>query len=243
MHAFSDPTSPTYARLTGIFYLGIAIAGGFAIAYVPSQIVVQGDPAQTVSNILNRSSLYRSGIAADVVVMLFEIMALSMLYFMFKPVSATLSMAAAMARLSMVSVMSAMLFFHAGATLLATSPALMSSFDAGQRADLAGLLLEMHRAGVWIWQVFFTLHLALLGGLVLASGRFPRLIGIGLMVGASGYLLDSVYAFAFPEAAWLGLLRVGLLAVVTLSEISFALWLLIKGQGRSADSFKSTATA
>lgn len=234
MHAFSDPTSQTYARLTGMFYLGIAIAGGFAIAYVPSQIVVQGDSTQTVANILNRSTLYQSGIAADVAVMMFEIMALTMLYFMFKPVSATLSFAAAMARLSMVSVMSAMLFFHAGATLLATSPEVMPSFDVTQRADLAGLLLEMHRAGVWIWQVFFTLHLVLLGTLVVASNRFPRLIGIGLIVGGSGYLLDSVYAFAFPDAEWLGMLRVGLLAIVTLSEVSFALWLLIKGQQQSA---------
>lgn len=230
MYAFSDPTSPIYARVTGMFYLGIAIAGGFAIAYVPSQIVVPDDPAQTVANILNRSTLYQSGIAADVVVMIFEIMALTMLYFMFKPVSSTLSLAAAMARLSMVSVMSAMLFFHAGATLLATSPDLMPSFNASQRADLAGLLLEMHRAGVWIWQVFFTVHLVLLGALIVASNKAPRLIGIGLMLGASGYLLDSVYAFAFPDAALLGALRVALLVIVTLSELSFALWLVIKGQ-------------
>lgn len=242
MRAFSDPTSPQYARLTGMFYLGIAIAGGFAIAYVPSQIVVQGDPAQTVANILTRTALYQAGIAADLAVMVFEIMALTMLYFMFKPVSATLSFAAAMARLSMVSVMSAMLFFHAGATLLAQSPELVSSFDAAQRADLAGLFLEMHRAGVWIWQVFFTLHLVLLGTLVLASRRFPRIIGIGLIVGASGYVLDSIYAFAFPDAAVLGILRAGLLAIVTLSEISFALWLLIKGQSQDVPRHTKMAT-
>ncbi len=91
-----------------------------------------------------------------------------------------------MARLSMVSVMSAMLFFHAGALLLVKSPELLLSFDAAQRADLAGLFTEMHRAVVWIWQVFFTLHLVLLGILVLGSRRFPRIIGIGLIVGASG---------------------------------------------------------
>jgi hypothetical protein len=88
----------------------------------------------------------------------------------------------------------------------------------------------MHRAGVWIWQVFFTVHLVLLGALIVASNKAPRLIGIGLMLGASGYLLDSVYAFAFPDAALLGALRVALLVIVTLSELSFALWLVIKGQ-------------
>lgn len=228
MQSFSDPQSRSYARWTGFFYLGIAVAGGFSIAYVPSQIVVAGDAAATVSHILGRTGLYHLGIAADLVVMVFEIMALTLLYFMFRHVSPTLSLAAATARLCMVSVMSAMLFFHAGADLLARSDQVMVHFSTEQRADIAGLFLEMHRAGVWIWQVFFTLHLLLLGYLVTKSGRFPVLIGVGLMVGALGYALDSAYAFAFPDLAWLGTLRVGLLAIVTLSEVGFALWLLIR---------------
>ncbi len=229
MQDLIQPESRAYARLTGLFYLGIAVAGGFSIAYVPSQILVAGDATATVSNIIGRSGLYRLGIAGDVAVMVFEIAALTMLYFMFRSVSASLSFAAAMARLSMVSVMSAMLFFHAGASVLAHSDQVMMSFSPEQRADLAGLLLEMHRAGVWIWQIFFWVHLLLLGFLVVKSQRFPALIGFGLIVGAWGYLLDSIFAFAFPEAAWLGVLRAGLLAIVTLSEISFALWLLIRG--------------
>jgi len=228
MEAFSDPSSRRYARWTGFFYLGIAVAGGFSIAYVPSQIVVAGDAGTTLANIVNRTGLYHMGIAADLVVMVFEIMAMTMLYFMFRPTSPTLSFAAAMARLSMVSVMSAMLFFHAGADLIAHSDQVLTQFTADQRAEIAGLLLEMHRAGVWIWQVFFSLHLVLLGYLVVRSGRFPALLGYGLMLGAAGYALDSVYAFAFPGAAWLGALRAGLLAIVTLSEVGFALWLLIR---------------
>lgn len=228
MHGFGDPQSSAYARWTGFFYLGIAVAGGFSIAYVPSQIVVSGDAAATVANIVGRTGLYHMGIAADLVVMVFELMAVSMLYFMFRNVSQTLSFAAAMARLSMVSVMSAMLFFHAGATLLAESDQVMAHFSTEQRADLAGLFLEMHRAGVWIWQVFFTVHLVLLGLLVLRSGRFPTLLGYGLIIGSAGYLFDSAYAFAFPSAAWLGTLRAGLLAIVTLSEVGFALWLVIR---------------
>ncbi|MCC1492048.1 DUF4386 domain-containing protein [Cognatishimia sp. F0-27] len=234
MQGFSDPLSSPFARWTGFFYLGIAIAGGFSIAYVPSQIVVAGDATATVSNITSRTGLYHAGIAGDLVVMVFELFAVAMLYAMFRDVSRTLSLAAALARLSMVSVMSAMLFFHAGAELLAQSDSVMQSFTMEQRADVAGLFLEMHRAGVWIWQVFFTLHLVLLGSLVVKSGRFPAVLGYGLMLGASGYLLDSLYAFAFPETVWLGWLRAGLLAVVTVSEIGFALWLLIRAPGASA---------
>lgn len=241
MQGVSDPQSSAFARWTGVFYLGIAVAGGFSIAYVPAQIVVPGDAAATVGHILTRSTLYRLGIAGDVAVMVFELFAVALLYGMFRETSKTLSFVAAMARLSMVSVMSAMLFFHAGADLLARSDQVMGQFSPDQRADLAGLLLEMHRAGVWIWQVFFTVHLLLLGYLVLRSGRFPALLGYGLMAGAMGYALDSLYAFAFPDLAWLGVLRAGLLAVVTLSEVSFALWLLIRAPGVRAPSAEGLA--
>lgn len=234
MQSFSDPQSSSYARWTGFFYLGIALAGGFSIAYVPAQIVQPGDAAATVANIVSRSALYHLGIAGDVVVMVFELFVLAMLYFMFRNVSKTLSFVAAMARLSMVSVMSGMLFFHAGAELLAQSDHVMTHFAPEQRADLTGLLLEMHRAGVWIWQVFFTVHLLILGCLIQRSGRFPAILGHGLSVGAMGYLLDSVYAFAFPDVAWLGQLRIVLLGIVTLSEVGFALWLLIRAPGTRA---------
>ncbi len=231
MQRFSDPASSEYARCAGLFYLGIAVFGGFSIAYVPSQIVVAADAAATVANIQARTDLYHLGIAADLVVMIFEIMAMTMLYFMFRPVSATLSFAAAMARLCMVSVMSGMLFFHAGADLLAHSNDVMIHFSADQRANVAGLLLEMHRAGVWIWQVFFFLHLVLLGYLVIRSERFPKIFGYGLILGAGGYLLDSVYAFAFPDASLLAMTRAVLLAIVTLSEVGFALWLVVRAPG------------
>lgn len=241
MHSFSDPSSRSYARWTGFFYLGIAVAGGFSIAYVPTQIVVSGDAAATVANIAGRTGLYHMGLAADLIVMTFEIMAVALLYFMFRDVSRTLSFAAALARLSMVSVMSAMLFFHAGADLLARSDQIMTHFTADQRADIAGLFLEMHRAGVWIWQVFFSLHLLLLGYLVRRSRRFPAVLGYGLMIGAMGYVLDSVYAFAFPDAAWLGMLRAALLGIVTLSELGFALWLLIRAPQAPAPLTPATA--
>jgi hypothetical protein len=49
------------------------------------------------------------------------------------------------------------------------------------------------------------------------------------MIGSLGYVLDSIYSFAFPEVAALGVVRVGFLAIVSLSEIGFALWLIFVG--------------
>jgi Domain of unknown function (DUF4386) len=229
MLLFADPQSRRYARLAGLFYLAIAIFGVFAILWVPAQLQVPGDGAATITNILARRGLFLAGVGGEVAILIAEIMATAMLYFMFKPVNATLSFAAALARLSMVGVMAAMLFFHTGALMLAEPGGTLASFSPAQRLDLAALFLGLHDAGVWIWQVFFTVHLAILGQLVARSGTYPRLLGHAMTLGSLGYLLDSIHGFVAPEAALFGAMTGVLLAIVSLAEIGFALWLLIRG--------------
>ncbi|WP_245897582.1 DUF4386 domain-containing protein [Palleronia abyssalis] len=215
--------------MTGGLYLVIAIAGGFSILYVPGALNVGGDPVATFANIADRRGLFHAGIAGDVVMMTAEILVSAMLYFMFRKVSPTLSLAASYARVLMVAVMAAMLFFHAAALALADGTVPLDSFSAAQRIELAGLMRHVHDAGVWIWQVFFWLHLILLGTLVARSGVYPRLLGAGLVVGGFGYLVDSVQMFALPEATLLASLKVVLLLIVTMAEIGFAMWMLIRG--------------
>lgn len=240
IHVFNDPRSGAYARVTGAFYLAIAIAGIFSIAYVPAQLIVPGDTEATVSSILERRGLFMFGIAADALLMVLEIMVIAMLYFMFRRVNETLCLAAALARLSMVGVMAAMLFFHAGLLTLIEPGQTLQSLAANQRSDLAGLMLSMHDSGVWIWQVFFFLHLLILGQLVARSGRFPRVLGHAMSIGAFGYLVDSIHAFAAPGADMLGIVKIGLLAIVTLAEIGFALWMLLRAP---SDPLKTEAAA
>lgn len=237
MHVFQDPTSHAYARVTGALYLTIAVAGGFAILYVPGLLNVPGNPAATFANIAERRGLFHAGIVGDIVMMTAEVLVSVMLYFLFRPVNATLSLAASYARLMMVAVMAAMLFFHAASLGLADGTVPLNSFSQAQRIELAGLMRHVHDAGVWIWQVFFFLHLLLLGTLVMRSGLYPRLLGLGLIFGGTGYMVDSVQMFAMPDAALLEMIKIALLLIVTVSEIGFALWLLFRGprQTRSRD--------
>jgi len=229
MLSFTDPNSKSYARTAGLFYLTIAVAGGYAIAYVPGQIQLPGDAAGTVRNLLGQRGLFLSGLAGDVVMMLAELAVTAMLFFMFRAVNPTLSLIAGLARFVMVTVMAAMLFFHVGAMALADPGAGLGAFTQAQRADLVGLMLRIHDGGVWIWQLFFAVHLLVLGGLIVQSRAYPRLIGYAMMLGAMGYLADSLHAFALPDVVLLGYVKVALLIVVTLAELGFALWLVFRG--------------
>jgi hypothetical protein len=229
MFTTQNPQSRGYARTTGVLYLTIAAAGAYAIAYVPSQIIVPGDPAASLSAIAAHRGLFLSGILGDVVVIMAEIAATTMLYFMFKPVNATLSLMAAFARLSMAAVMAMMLFFQAGLLALLNPGSGLSEIPSEITTALAGNLIAMHGAGVAIWQVFFTLHLLILGHLIARSNLYPRLLGHALSLGGMGYLVDSIVSLNITTSPIPGYLQIALLSLVTLAEISFALMLTFRG--------------
>lgn len=220
--ALNDPQSRSFARTTGAMYLAIAVAGGFSIGFAPSQITVTGDIAATLSNIATRRGLFLAGLGGDAVIMLAEVMATALLFLMFRPVSEAWSLAAAFARLTMTTVMAAMWFFHIALLAIASG-----TLTAGPQ--IAELLLYMHDAGVWIWQIFFGLHLLILGQLVARSGQYPVWLGHAMSLGAFGYFADTLQSVAFAEASALNMARIGLLVVVTLAEVGFALWLLTVG--------------
>jgi hypothetical protein len=227
MHALDDPHARPFARTAGVLYLVIAMAGFFSILWVPSRLTAPGDPAATLALVADRPGLFVGG---DVVMMLAEVVLSVMLFAMFRPFGAVLATAAMVARLMMAAVMAAMLLPQAAVLWLALPDVPLGALDAAARAELAWMLSRMDAAGVWVWQPFFAVHLWLLGTLAWRARAVPRLLAAGMVVGGTGYLVDSVRAFAFPDAPLLPILGGALLAVVTLAEIGFALWLLMRGR-------------
>lgn len=230
MTVLDDPQSRTFARFAGVLYIVSAVAGFFSILWVLSQLTVAGDPQASLALIAQRPGLFMAGIAGDVVMMTAEVLLSAMLFAMFRPFGQALAVTALAARLLMAAVMAAMLLPQAGIFQLATNGGAFAAMDDGLRADIGWLLRQIHDAGVWVWQVFFTVHLWCLGVLALRSGAVPRLLALGLIVGSTGYIFDSLQAFAFPDSGALMIAGGVLLGIVTLSEIGFALWLLIRGR-------------
>jgi len=54
-------------RFAGLLYVLISIVGFFGIGYVPGKIIVQGDAAATANNIAAHETLFRLGIASELV--------------------------------------------------------------------------------------------------------------------------------------------------------------------------------
>lgn len=214
-------------RVAGALYLAIAVFGGFSIGYVPSAIVVAGDAATTATNLTENITLFKMGIFADIVVILFELALTAILYVMFRRVSPTLSVIAMISRAGMITVMGInLLIWIMPLTLLSGSAGLTGS------EDLAMMFYDAHDLGVFVWQLFFGMHLLALGWIILKSELVPHLLGWGLFVGAFGYLIQGIAKLMFVDIAPLNILIIALLVIVTISELSFAIWLLVWGEKR-----------
>ena len=218
--------NPTDARNAGALYLSIAVCGGFSIGYVPSQIVASGDAATTAANLMTQLSLFRLGVLADSAVILLEIAITVILYQMFLSVSPRLAMIAMISRMGMIIVMGVNLLLWVMPYVLLTLP---MGFDPDGAQTFAQVFFEAHALGIYVWQLFFGAHLLALGWIILRSQLVPHLFGWGLFIGAFGYLVQGLVELTFTDVAALDIAIIGLLVIVTISELGFGLWLLIRG--------------
>ena len=228
---------PAAARTAGALYLAIAVCGGFSIGFVPMQIV-SSDAATSAANLTANQGLFRLGVVADSLVILFELALTAILYQMFRHVGPKMAMIALISRAGMITVMGINILLWVMPCILLTNP---SGWENTQLHALAQFCFDAHAMGVFVWQLFFGVHLLALGWLILKSDVVPHLLGRGLFIGAFGYLIQGVVELTFTDIALLDYSIIGLLVIVTLSEISFGLWLLVRG-GRTSSQF-TPATA
>lgn len=216
---------PVAARTAGALYLAIAVCGGFSIGFVPMQIV-SNDAATSAANLMANQGLLRLGVVADSLVILFELALTAILYQMFRHVGPKMAMVALISRASMITVMGINMLLWVMPYILLTRD---TGWGAAQQHDLVQMFFDAHAMGVFVWQLFFGAHLLALGWLILKSDIVPRLLGWGLFIGAFGYLLQGIVELTFTDIAALDYAYIALLVIVTISEISFGLWLLIRG--------------
>ena len=216
-------TSPLIvARVAGLLYLVMGIIGAFSILYVPSTLIVPGDAAATVNNIMASESLFRSGIVSGLLTQMIFILLVLVLYQLLKPVNK--NHALLMVIFVLVGVPIAMLNeLNQFATLLLLSGAdYLTAFETDQLQTQVLLFLNLHDYGVLIAQIFWGLWLLPLGLLVFKSGFLPRFLGILLMIGCFGYVIDSFALILFP-----GFKPIAQFTFI--GELLLPLWLLIKG--------------
>ena len=218
-------SSPVWARISGVLYFIVIATGIFALMYVPGQIVVPDDAGATIANIRSQELLYRGGIAALLLNQIAFFLLPLALYVLLSPTNPTIAKVMVLAALTgipigLMSAVERMLVLNLVIENIAVSPGLVADFVALSRA---GANWSVAFAGTFwgIWLLPF-------GYLVLTSGFLPRILGLALMAGCFGYLINLFGVILVTDYTSLTIASV-LRAPASIGEIGIGLWLLLVG--------------
>ena len=214
------------ARKAGLLYLSLAVCAAFAIAYVPSQIVVNEDYQSTLKNLISNENIFRLGIASHLVSQVLFIFLSLLLYNLFKHINhdrARLMVVLVVVQIPIVFVAEA---FNLVA-LLSAKGDLLKSLTLIERADYVYLLLKLHDKTLGLLEAFWGLWLIPLGLLIYHSRIIPKIIGALVIAGGVAYIIELISMLLFPG---IHLMFVNFTPIVySIAEIVFIFWLLIKG--------------
>jgi hypothetical protein len=216
------------ARLAGVLYLVIIVFGIFAEVVVRTRLIDFDDAGATAADIRDSARLFRVGVGADLVVFLSDVALAVVLYLLFRPVSASVSLLAAAFRLTQTAIIGLDLLFMFGALLLLREADYLTGFGGDEIDGLALFLLDLHRYGYTLGLTFFGVSTIAIAYLARASGVVPKALWILLGLAGAGYIADSG-AF-FLVAGYDGSVSPILLAPALVGEVWFAFWLLLRGR-------------
>lgn len=216
------------ARLAGLLYLIVVLTGIFSLAYVPSQLIVWGNAEATYNAITGSETLFRFGIAAGIICYIAFLFLPFVLYKLLSPVNK--SHALAMVALAVISVPISLvnLLNKFSVLTLLSGDDYLKVLGTDQLQAQILLQLEYYNNGIQLASVFWGLWLLPFGYLVFKSGFLPKLLGVLLMAGCVGYLINTFGSLLFQDYSGLGISGIVSLPA-TLGEIGTCLWLLIMG--------------
>jgi hypothetical protein len=228
MAAPATATSPqTFARVGGALYLLIIFAGALGELFIRGKLVVPGDAAATASRILASESLWRLGIAGDLVMHVCDVFVMWALYVLLRPVNRNLALLNLLLNLIQTAVLVANKLSLLVPLFLLGDAAYLKAFDPAQLQAWSYIAISMHEYGFGVGLIFFGCVCLVEGYLIRKSRYLPRLLGVLMQIAGACYLVNSFTLLLAPDVE--ARLFPAILMPCLLAELSLALWLLVKG--------------
>jgi len=211
------------ARIAGVLYLTLMPLGIFGLLYVPAALIVPGDAAATAEKIMASEMIFRLSIITALLVQIVNIFVVQALHQLLKPVNR--NMAALMVIFILLGAPIAMLseVNKFAVLFLLDGTEMQSAFTMEQLRALAYFFLKVHEHGITIASIFWGLWLFPMGYLVYKSGFLPKFIGVLLMIGCLGYLIDASISALALDVDWT------ISQFTFIGEILLPLWLVVRG--------------
>ena len=214
-----------YSRVAGFAYVIIIMLGVFSVSFIDSNIVVPGNDAATVNNIMANELRFRIIVASEIVMYALVILLSLSLYVILKTVNKNLALLALLWRLGEAVIGGGVTVLTGIIPLLLLSGGL--SFETVQLQALVGLFLDVRNAGLDVVLTFVGMGGSVFCYLFFKSKYVPRILAVwGILTYTSMLVLSfaSILLSNLPET-----LKMVFYAPGGLFEMIFGLWLLIKG--------------
>jgi hypothetical protein len=220
----SESSTLQYARVAGLTYIITILLGIFSVSFIETSLIVPGDAAVTVNNILANELRFRISVASEILMFALVILLAFALYVVLKTVNRNLATLALLWRLGEAII-------GGGITVLTgLIPLLLlkggSGFEQSQPQALVGLFLQVRSAGLDVVLIFIGLGGTLFCYLFYISKYVPRILAVWGMITYFSMLILSTVSILMPVAESTKMI---FFVPGGIFELLFGLWLLIKG--------------
>ncbi len=219
------------SRIAGSLYLGVILTGIFSFMYVPSRLIVFENASLTFHNLVSSELLFRLGIVSGLLCYILFLFLPIALYKLLRQVNE--NMAKLMVLLAVISVPIFFINVQNEFTILSLlkKGSYSNLFSTEQIQSQVLFYFDRYDDGMRIIDIFSGLWLFPFGYLVFKSSFLPKILGLLLMLGCFGYLINFFGHTLIPAFSELGISSYIILPA-SIGEIGICFWLLIVGANR-----------
>ncbi|WP_226584545.1 DUF4386 domain-containing protein [Halobacillus litoralis] len=213
--------------IAGISLLIMTFAAFFSYGYAHSTLIIPEDALETLENIQVFSTLFHYEILSWVLIILLDIIVAWAFYICLRPVHAEYSLLAGWVRLLYTAILAAAVSQLVTAYIIA-----LENTGASMETSASQVMTRIN-AFETIWSIgliVFGVHLLLVGLITFKSSSIPKVISTLLIIAGVSYMLVHVLKSFFPLIQNVtSIIEMTLMLPMTIGELGFGLWLLVKG--------------
>jgi hypothetical protein len=215
------------ARIAGFCYLIVIGTGLFSEVFVRQALRVPNDALATAHNIQANEMLFRWGFVADIINFAVGLPTILIIYFFFKRTNKLLLQLALAFVIIQTAIIAVNLLNQMSPLLILSNDTYLKTFQPNQLATLSLLSLNIQTQGYAIGLVFFGFYCLIVGYVIYKSKFLPKIFGVLYAIVGLCYLVNSFTMFL--SKGFENPLFIYLAIPIFIGELSFCLWLLIKG--------------
>lgn len=211
----------TTAKLTGLWYLLLAISGILGFMIFHPKIFVGNDPQKTLTNLIELRSLANIRLLLELVIIVSQALAAVWFYKLFAGINKW-----AATTLGIWGTVNAIIIMVSAVAMYSVIElAASSSLTAQEKMVMVQVFTQLISNSWAIGGLFFGLWLLPMGYIIVSSKRMPVALGWVLIVGGVGYLLQTFLNAGGLHSPYIGLFTIP----ATIGELWIVGYLLVFG--------------